>query len=1396
MKARIAILGLAFLLIAGPLAILVPPPARGLDLSGLQGGDLRVALQGFGGLDPRTASLADRRVLELLYDSLGRVDPDTLEVLPWAAANWEWDGDTNLTVTLRDDLRFSDGSPYDADDVARSLAQYQSGGISRWRIFVRDERTLQFDFHRTTVQPVSLGIVDNDVATIFVTPLEVTATEGGATGAYAVVLASRRPTGNVTFTAAPSAQAAVSPRSLVFGPTNWTDPQTVIVAAVNDTDSEGDHIATITHTVSSADAAYNGLSVPDVSVRITDDDVGTVVVAPSEVFAAEGAAPASYSIVLAQRVPTLEVVISLGIPSGNATASPLNLTFGPTNWTVPQVVTVDVADDAIVEGDHSVPINHTLVSGDPEYDGIQAPEIDVRIQDNDLAGASVRPIIVSTEEGGATAAYTIALWRAPTASVTVTPSPGADVVVSPPSLIFTTGNWATPQPVTVTAVQDAFAERDHADTIQHVVTSPDPTYNGLAISDVTARISDDDAAGVIATPSLVRVVEGGSTDTYTLVLSRAPLADVTISVSTDGELTASPNTLTFTTANWATPRPVVVAAVDDSTLEWGHTSDVVHDAQSADPAYDVVSIPSVTTIVQDNDESGVTVTPTNLDLAEGGGSETFSVVLWRGPASDVTVTFAPNPNVAFVPASVTFTTGNWATAQSITVTATDDLLREGLHTVPLNGTSRSADADYDSISPNRRGAGFFWTEALTASLAWDASGTRKYTGPFAVRQPESTNFVQDPDPADGTPDGMLVLEPQPHHFSDDPHLDSVTYKWPYTAALVAVQVGNDTEYYSAPDDAGCALMFRDVHFIGWPLLSTDLTNQRDCVANWGGFPGRPAGYRESLLSADATRFAPHTLTVKNSGTDLLYFGFTFNGNSMFSGGPESEGQRLRSAIYWFVNKANAANIAGAGSTRIAHGPINSLDAPWAPPSCDPWTPCDTIVDAGFTGAGQTTGTNTARGKLELALGGFFDRDGDGTLQLSTGAPIDFRLIAPRFGVDARTTIAEDLAGSLRGAGLAVTLDTYNATATWEAAIASCKTSGSCMYLARYADATQSPDWLYAMPEIGAAMDERVDANLTAAGNCYEISCRRLQTGRAGHLVGSGAVFLPVLHYEVLEAYDFMTFEGWADQFGGVNNPWTFAGLRMPTLGALSARVTIAPTQSVLAGETTQVLVTVQDASGLPVGNASVELTLSPANGTLSLPTGLTDGVGVFRTEYTAPGSVMRRTDVWIGASVAKRQYGGASAAASLTVHPAQEALLQIAVSRPKLEINASETTQVTVQVRDANGDAVPGAEVNLRTNLPGATITPASGTTDTLGLFQATFRADVQQGMRYQIFADVTADGFAEDTASAVLIVRSDFTEPIPEIPVTRNVPGFEALYALGAIALALALVALRRRRE
>ena len=168
---------------------------------------------------------------------------------------------------------------------------------------------------------------------------------------------------------------------------------------------------------------------------------------------------------------------------------------------------------------------------------------------------------VSVNEGGANT-YTVKLRTQPTGNVTLTPSSNSgEVTVAPSSLTFTTGNWETPQTVTVTAGQDTDTVDDSA-IISHAVSGAD--YGSVTVEELIVAVTDDDRTDVVFSATEQTIVEGG-TGVYTVTLNTAPTSSATITpISNNRDVTVDPSPLTFTTANWQTPRTVTVHVNHDA----------------------------------------------------------------------------------------------------------------------------------------------------------------------------------------------------------------------------------------------------------------------------------------------------------------------------------------------------------------------------------------------------------------------------------------------------------------------------------------------------------------------------------------------------------------------------------------------------------------------------------------------------------------------------------------------------------------------------------------------------------------------------------------------------------------------------------------------------------------
>ena len=521
------------------------------------------------------------------------------------------------------------------------------------------------DYGSVTASSVVVTVTENDTAAVTVTPTTLTVDEGES-GTYTVVL-DTEPTGDVMVTVGGvSGDVTVSDTTLTFTTSNWGTAQTVTVSAGQDDDAIADPAVTLTHTVTSTDTAYNAITVSDVEVTVTENDTAGVTVTPTMLTVVEGGS-GTYTVRL-NTEPTGDVTVTVGGVSGDVTVSPTPLTFTTSNWGTAQTVTVSAGQDDDAIADPAVTLTHTVTSTDTAYNVITVSDVEVTVTENDTAGVTVTPTMLTVVEGES-GTYTVRLNTEPTGDVTVTVGGvSGDVTVSPTPLTFTTSNWGTAQTVTVSAAEDDDAVADAPVTLTHTVTGGG--YSGITVSDVVVTVTENDTAGVTVTPTMLTVVEGES-GTYTVVLDTEPTGDVTVTVGgVSGDVTVSDTTLTFTTSNWDTARSVTVDAAEDDDAVADAAVTLTHTVTGG--GYSGITVPDVVVTVTENDTAGVTVTPTMLTVVEG-ESGTYTVVLDTEPTGDVTVTVGGvSGDVTVSDTTLTFTTSNWGTAQTVTVSAGED----------------------------------------------------------------------------------------------------------------------------------------------------------------------------------------------------------------------------------------------------------------------------------------------------------------------------------------------------------------------------------------------------------------------------------------------------------------------------------------------------------------------------------------------------------------------------------------------------------------------------------------------------------------------------------------------------------------------------------------------------
>ena len=185
---------------------------------------------------------------------------------------------------------------------------------------------------------------------------------------------------------------------------------------------------------------------------------------------------------------------------------------------------------------------------------------------------------------------------------------------------------------------------------------------------------------ITATPASLSVTQGG-TGTFTLALSQAPTANETVSIAASGNtgLTESPASLTFTPSNFSTPQTVTVTANATGT---GTTTFTASGSGYTAATVTASEVPST------NGTPSLMVTPASQTVTQG-TTGTVGISLSSAPSSNVTVSVARtsgNTGLSVTAgSSLTFTPSNFATAQSVTITADSSSSGAATFTVSASG---------------------------------------------------------------------------------------------------------------------------------------------------------------------------------------------------------------------------------------------------------------------------------------------------------------------------------------------------------------------------------------------------------------------------------------------------------------------------------------------------------------------------------------------------------------------------------------------------------------------------------------------------------------------------------------------------------------------------------------
>lgn len=449
-------------------------------------------------------------------------------------------------------------------------------------------------YHSKTASDVSVDIIDDDNAAIIVSSTSVTTSEESYSSlidnsTYSIVLDSE-PTAPVSITMATDSQLLLKTDAITFTPLTWNLPQTITVAANDDNVAEGTHQSSVNHIIESEDAKYVDAEIADIIATILDNDEAGLAISKSAITVTEAAASQQYTITLTSE-PLQPVEVTLTSSDDRIEVSPVALQFLAEEWQTPQRVSVFAPSDGELGDSQLLEIEHRTQSNDAAYNSLieQIPAI---LQNSDTASLRTSTDSLSIEEGRASSSqpsdvetdqYSVLLTSRPANTVTVTIKHGEGIIVTPNSFTFSPEQWPKPQQIVVSVENDATFRGHQRFTLTHQLTSRDSNYNAQSHV-MTVRVSDDDSP-VDVTVKKNSLVEGTSSESATIALVKQPTSTVTITLTTNDQISVDPPLMTFTGDNWNIPQSITLLPANDNTLESEQQAIVSFDMKSDDENY-------------------------------------------------------------------------------------------------------------------------------------------------------------------------------------------------------------------------------------------------------------------------------------------------------------------------------------------------------------------------------------------------------------------------------------------------------------------------------------------------------------------------------------------------------------------------------------------------------------------------------------------------------------------------------------------------------------------------------------------------------------------------------------------------------------------------------------------
>jgi hypothetical protein len=467
----------------------------------------------------------------------------------------------------------------------------------------------------------------------------------------------------VEMTVADATEATTIPQRLHFNDKNWNVPRTVTVKGISDNLFD----KTINTQVSIS--VLTGNDIKTLPIEVTDSDIQEVIVTGttnSTIVGDEGTVTTQTIRMKLKFEPTENMTYNIVSNNGLVTLDKSLVVYTPENWNVEQelVVTINKPDDGVADGDVSVEITLTNVENSTSIAPIKVIYVVIR-DDESLAANISYANDFFYEDGSITIDVSLNAEPVSDVSLSIVPTQSSRVSSITP-LTFTTTDWATPQQITLSGVNNGVFNSPETIDLSFSFTSGGGGANNVSYDYQEKRtFTMYDASKAIFVESNSLTITEGLTESFDISLSTRPVGDNELTFSSGSHI-GNIASIIFDTTNWSNNQTIAIPTiVSDYAVNQNDTLVISSDVAG----FDTVSIPITIT---NTTVADMTLSVSDISVNEG-GQATFEVSLTSKPVGDVTLDLTLNNTTNFsIDTSQLVFVYNTAITKTVTLSGIED----------------------------------------------------------------------------------------------------------------------------------------------------------------------------------------------------------------------------------------------------------------------------------------------------------------------------------------------------------------------------------------------------------------------------------------------------------------------------------------------------------------------------------------------------------------------------------------------------------------------------------------------------------------------------------------------------------------------------------------------------